>query len=686
MSRGTADRVFANGAAAVPSLATTAADRDTQTRAWIAFAGFAVVFAGIVPFARIPLPAVPAFIPSYETAIVVNDLITAVLLYGQHAATRSRALLPLSAGYLFTALMALVHALSFPGMLSPAGLLSGGPQTTAWLYMFWHAGFPLFVLGYTRLHPDKAATPASRSVVAGGLIAVPILVTVLTLCATFGHDFLPAVMQDGGGYTAAQRYAVSAVWAIGFAAILALWRKRDRTVLDLWLTLATAAWLFDVALSGVLNASRFDLGFYAGRLYGLLAASFVLVVLVLEISALHRRLAQALAEAADRNRRLEESTAALMRSQEQLTSAQRMQAIGRLASGVAHHFNNVLTVVIGNLDLARSATGNNAFLATRLALAHRAARRGAGVTRQLLTFSRRQMVRPEIIEPSARLPDLATLLSGALQRQTVETAIPADLWRVAVDASELELAMLNLGLNARDAMPNGGTLKISAENRRVSDARLGLDGDYVVISVADSGTGIAPDILSRIFDPFFTTKDIAEGTGLGLSQVHGFANQAGGAVDVSSVVGQGSNFRLYLPAAGSATARQPANLAHRHPATSSTILIVEDEADVAELAAEILQRCGYKVRLVERANLALELIDRDDGIDLVFSDILMPEGMNGIALAEEVGRRFPRLPVLLATGYTEAFADATGKGLQIIGKPYGTKELCDQITRLIERR
>ena len=406
----------------------------------------------------------------------------------------------------------------------------------------------------------------------------------------------------------------------------------------------------------------------------------------LRLTALNQELEEANRATRLANERLTAEMAERQRAEEALRQTQKLQAIGRLAGGVAHNFNNLLTIVLGNLDLAKAFASENRIVAERLAVAARAAERGAAVTRQLLAFSRQQILRPEIFEPSARLPEMILLLGGALGGDIkIETNIPSELWPIDIDQTELELTLLNLAINARDAMPAGGVLRISAENRVVRDERLALEGEYLMIEVQDNGSGISPEILPRIFDPFFSTKGIDRGTGLGLSQVYGFAHQSNGAIDVDSVVGQGTVFRLYLPAMHATLAAQrPSERSHQHP-DHGTILIVEDEVDVAEIAAAMLQECGFEVRVAYRAQPALELLGRGEHIDLIFSDVLMPDGMNGIDLAQEIGRRFPQTKVLLATGYSDALSDAARRGLQIIPKPYRPKELCERVCALLQQ-
>jgi Membrane-associated sensor, integral membrane domain/GAF domain len=252
------------------------------------------VFCATAPFAQLQLEPVMGFIPVYESALVATDLITAVLLFGQISMRRSAGLPFLAAAYLFTALLAIAHLLSFPGLFSPTGLLGAGPQTTAWLYMFWHAGFPLLVIVYARFEgaPDSVeGAPRRASLSIRGTVALVVaLACAATLLATAGQSALPEIMQ-GNRYTPAMVLVVSTVWILSVVALLVLWRKRPRTVLDVWLMVVMLAWIFDIALSAVLNAGRFDLGFYAGRIYGLAASSLVLLVLLIENGRLHRRLA-----------------------------------------------------------------------------------------------------------------------------------------------------------------------------------------------------------------------------------------------------------------------------------------------------------------------------------------------------------------------------------------------------------
>jgi PAS domain S-box-containing protein len=287
----------------------------------------AIIFAAAAPFARVPLIPVPAFIPAYEAVLIISDLITALLLFGQFAQLRSAALLVLAGGYLFDLLMIIPHALTFPGLFSPTGLLGSGKQSTAWIYVFWHAGFPLFIIAYTfvRANFDNYFLKISIwKIIVFSFIGISLLTCGMAALAISGKNLLPVLLIGNNHYTAWQRIVISAVWLFNVIALGCLYRRRRSSVLDLWLAVVMFAWIFDVALSAVLNAGRFDLGFYAGRAYGLVAATFVLAGILLEVSGLPSRLAAAMAQLEDHARtlddRVRERTAALRRTNRELSA------------------------------------------------------------------------------------------------------------------------------------------------------------------------------------------------------------------------------------------------------------------------------------------------------------------------------------------------------------------------------
>jgi two-component system NtrC family sensor kinase len=402
------------------------------------------------------------------------------------------------------------------------------------------------------------------------------------------------------------------------------------------------------------------------------------------LSKANADLVRANALVAAAHERLKAEMAERERAEEALLHARKLQAIGSLAGGVAHHFNNLLTVVLGNLELARHRIVDEKTDAFLLAAA-RGAERGAQLTKQLLTFSRQQMLQPRTVDPAVWLADVTRLLIGSLRGDiVVKTEVRGAPGAIEVDPSQLDLAILNLAVNARDAMPNGGILRLSVENKRLDDHSLGIQGDYVVINVSDTGEGVAPDVLPRVFEPFFTTKEGGPGAGLGLSQVHGFVHQSGGAVDIGSVLGEGTTIRLYLPVTANPVIGHPSDAPSVLESNAmGHLLVVDDDVEVADIAAQLLQNCGYSVRLAHGAQAALDIMKSGETVDLIFSDIIMPGGMNGVQLAEEVRRSFPRVPILLASGYSDSIAGAKAKGLEVITKPYRSEDLRKRIDELL---
>jgi signal transduction histidine kinase/CheY-like chemotaxis protein len=681
--------------------------RVERTLARVVVALSVAVLLAAAPFATVPLTPVAPFIPIYQAALAISDIITAVLLFGQVTILRSRGILALACGYLFTALMIVPHTLSFPGLFAPTGLLGAGPQTTAWLYMGWHAGFPLLVIAYALLagsRRDRLAGSAGAAI-AAGVAAVAAAVVAWAALATAGQAWLPAIM-NADRYTPSMIFVIGAIWALSGVALAVVWRRRPRTVLDLWLIVVLCAWICDIALSVVLNAGRFDLGFYVGRVFGLMAASFVLLVLLLETRGLYVRLARSLeyereaavvraadltvlnelleARVAERSKALEAEIAERERAQVVAREAQKLEAIGRLAGGVAHDFNNLLTVIQAHAEFIGEAATREQERESAMAIDH-AVERGARLIRQLMVFSRRQALKPEVVDLRARAGEMGDLLGRSLRgdiRMVVELA--DDLWPVECDPGELELALMNLCVNARDAMPRGGLVRLIGRNLDgVRDNGVALDGPHVALIVADTGTGIAPENLARVFEPFFTTKDVGKGTGLGLSQVYGFAQQAGGGTTIDSALGEGTAVTIYLPRARAAAAAGAADGPGARLRASGTVLLVEDDDAVALVASRMLALLGYQAHHVRDARTALSVLLGGAHFVLLFSDIVMPGGMTGIELARKVRQHFPRLPILLATGATHAAADVVREGFTLIAKPYRADALSDAIRQTL---
>jgi signal transduction histidine kinase/ActR/RegA family two-component response regulator len=388
----------------------------------------------------------------------------------------------------------------------------------------------------------------------------------------------------------------------------------------------------------------------------------------------------------ERGRQLEAEVRERERAQEALRERQKVEAIGRLTGSIAHDFNNLLTVVLGNGELLRGhvAEGPGAAMVNAI---ERASERGARLVRQLLAFTRRQALRPETIDVAQHIRSLDDFLAGSLGGNIkLVMALPEDLWPVECDVGEFELALINLCVNARDAMPGGGLLRIEGRNaalRRGELAGADLEGPLVAISVSDTGSGIAPDVLKRVFEPLFTTKDIGKGSGLGLTQVQGFATQSGGLATIESEIGRGTTVTIYLPQArAAARGEEPPRMAAM-PRGTGEVLLVEDDEGVAKIGTQLLEMIGYRAHWVPDAQTALALLIGGRPFDLVFSDIVMPGAMSGLELARRVRRHFPRLPVLLASGFSTAAAEVAKEGFPIIAKPYRAETLAGAVEQAL---
>jgi PAS domain S-box-containing protein len=910
-------------------LSTMPATRRDRAMALTVVGISSILFACAIPFSGTPLTPVPAFVASYQSALAVNDLITAILLFSQFSVLRSWALLLLASGYLFTAAAAIAHSLTFPGLFAPAGLFHAGPQTTVWLYMAWHSGFPLLVLGYALLK-DREGGPriqgSALQAILASAISVGIAIVAIVWVVTGKHDILPTLLSEGH-YTPVMIAVVSAILFFCVAALLLLLFQRPHTLLDVWLMVALCAWLFDIALSAMVNVARFDLGFYVGRIYGLCAASFVLAVLLIDNVALQAKLSrllqslrrqaaserehytererlfsavvessndaiitktldatitgwnraaerlfgftaaeavgnridiivppdrhaevrdilarvgqgeaieqhetlrlrkdgrqvevslsispirsasgeivgasktardigerkrarQALDQEIEERRRIFEtsqdlilvtdtagnfiqvspssltilgyepsemighsaidfihpedldSTRAEMRAarrgeqmrnfetryvhkdgrdvtltwmgtwsepvrrhffvgrdltekqaaEAQYRQAQKMEAVGQLTGGIAHDFNNILTVITGTIGILADAVADRPELEAIARMIDEAAERGGQLTKHLLAFARKQPLQPREIDVNALVLEAAKLLRPTLgEHIRVESLLAEDAWTALVDPNQLTTAILNLALNARDAMAGGGSLAIETKNIYLDDSYADMhaevtSGNYVMIAVSDTGQGIAAKDLERVFDPFFTTKEVGKGTGLGLSMVYGLVKQSNGHIKIYSEEGHGTTVKLYLPRAsgsdqGVVEMLVPSPLEGGHEA----ILVVEDDALVRKYVITQIQSLGYHTLEASNATEALKLIDTDNAIDLLFTDVIMPGSMNGRLLADEALRRRPSLKVLFTSGYTENAIVHHGRldaGVRLLAKPYRKPELARMI-------
>jgi len=910
-------------------LSTMPASRGDRKAALVVVGISVALFACAAPFAGVPLTPVPAFVASYQSALATNDVITAVLLFSQFAISRSRALLLLASGYLFTAMAAIVHALTFPDLFVPGGLLSAGAQTTVWLYMIWHGGFPLLVLGYALLKTPNNGSKirgSTSGAIVTSIIVIAVTVVAFTWLVTAQHDLLPTLLSHGH-YTPVMLWVVSMVWCLSFAALVTLWLYKPHSVLDIWLMVVMCAWMFDIALSAVLNVARFDVGFYLGRIYGLGAASFVLAVLLIDSVGVQAKLArllsslrlqaaserdlrterdglfsavvessndaiittlldgtitgwngaadrlfgfgadealgrniniivpsdrrdevrnifertrhgepiehfetarmrrdgsavdvslsispirsvsgevvgismtardiaeskwteQALSQEIEERRRIFDSSNDLIlvtdtsgnfiqvspsvthilgyqpsdmighsavefihaddlehtrnemraarrgqskrnfetryvdkegkavalnwtgtwsepvrrhffigrdltekqAAEAQLRHAQKMDAVGQLTGGVAHDFNNILTVITGTIGILEEAVADQPQLAAIAKLIDEAAERGANLTKHLLAFARKQPLQPVEVDVNALVLEAAKLLHPTLGEHIEITPLLAeDAWTALADPNQLTTAVLNLAINARDAMPNGGKLALETGNIVLDESYANSQsevtpGHYVMIAVSDTGSGIPPALLERVFEPFFTTKEVGRGTGLGLSMVFGFVKQSGGHIKIYSEEGHGTSVKIYLPrATGLQQTAEEAQVSSNIEGGNETVLVVEDDPLVRRYVMTQIESLGYTTLEAANASDALRIIDDVATIDLLFTDVIMPGGMNGRQLVDEALKRRPGLKTLYTSGYTENAIVHHGRldsGVLLLAKPYRKSELARMI-------
>ncbi|MFL1462015.1 MASE4 domain-containing protein [Roseococcus sp. DSY-14] len=619
----------------------------------------AAVALALLPLAARPGPPMPGFMLVHQTALVLAHGLAAGLLFSQFRQGRRLALALAGACQLYTTAIVALQLLSVPNGLAPGRLLGSGPETTIWLWTFWHMGPPVCALLYAAVarRGGEVAAGWGWAAAAAALAAA----AMSGALATWGLPWLPHQVS-GDDYSAMVESGVGpAVQALTVLALGVLWwrtRAGGRSVLEVWLLAGLALMVLDNLLT-LAGGARATVGWQAGRVLALGAGLGVVWAFVAETEAMRRREAAATAEA--------------RRHEAALREAQKMEAVGRLTGGIAHDFNNMLMVVQAGFETIRRRPADAARVAAAAEAGLEAVDRAARLTRQLLTYARRRELRAELVQPNAVLLALEPLLRRALgERGRLELRLDPALPPARLDVSEFEQAMLNLLVNARDALrPEGGVVAVETSGA----------GGSVEVRVRDDGHGMAEAVRQRAAEPFFTTKEFGRGSGLGLAQVYGFAQGAGGEMALESAPGAGTAVTLRLPAAAGEAAPRAAHGpagALRPARGDEVVLAVEDEPAVLAAAVESLSDLGYRVEAARDAAEALALLDRGARVDVLFSDVVMPGGMNGVQLAVEARRRRPGLRVVLTSGYTnEALAGEhrVPPDVPVLPKPWRREEL-----------
>ncbi len=673
------------GLKAHATVADTAAGPAQRRAALVLCLAVAAVTIGLLPFASERGPVLPGFILINQTALVVAYGLSAWVLFSQFRRGRTWPLLLAASGALYTTAIVGLQLLSFPGIVASGRLLGSGPETTTWLWTFWHIGPPVWAVMYAvslrRGRPRPLSpTMAPRAAVAGAVAALGIA-GLAAFVATAGLVWLPHQVT-GDDYTDLTRSGVGPmVQVLTVLALLAVWRatRGGRTVLELWIAASLLLLVFDNILTMAAGA-RGTNGWFVGRIEALVSAFVILWAYLHEVDALRAHAEKAADQVA--------------RTGDALRQAQKLEAVGRLTGGIAHDFNNLLMIITSGLEMIRRRPHEPERVIRMADAGIAAAERGAQLTRQLLTFSRRQHLRPETVNANASLIEFEPLARRAAgDGVTIEFHLDPALHPIRIDRGEFDSAVLNLIVNAREVLQtSGGRIRVSTRNAERVEQPDGpsLDGmavgQYVVISVADDGPGMDEWTRAQAFEPFFTTKEFGKGSGLGLSQVYGFARASGGTAEIASTSESGTVVEIWLPRAATAQAPGgvPASQASvlRRADEGETVLAVDDEPALLATLVENLADLGYRVIPARNAAEALDQLRSDQRIDILFSDIVMPGGMNGVQLAVEASRLRSGLRVLLTSGYTdEALASEHNipVDVPIITKPYRRSELSEQL-------
>jgi len=653
---------------------------------------YVALVAALAPFSATPWPRLPYMSAIFAVGMMILHGLTALLLGFEYKSRPGPPLRLLTVAYAYSALMALLHLLTFPGAVLPDVALLGRPEAVAWLYLAWQTGFVVLAVTAIVQQARGPATPAAGQAASGGQPGAT--------GATADFRLRPAMLAMLGGvavlyaaaawlplprYFSGDQFLHFINWATwGMAAVvaagLAVLIRNPHTHVSLfsWLSIPLLAMLGGLVIS-TLGGGRYTMGWYAARASYLLGGTVVLVLLLERIARLQQSLVSTVESLARQTEHLQAEIQKREATEMMLVQAQKMEVVGQLAGGIAHDFNNFLQVVNMRMELLQhKLRAHN--IDEDFSVIRRGVRRVQSLIQHLLSFSGRRSYQPKVVELQRLLPDCVDFARATIGvRIDVQLAVENGTPPILVNPSELEAAMLNLIVNARDAMPEAGIVRVRAERLRLvpGNPHQLAPGLYAELSVADAGTGIAAEVLPHVFDPFFTTKQAGKGTGLGLAQVYGFAHRQGGTALIASEPGKGTVVRILLPAAApGAGAYNDDTQPVYSTARGGSVLVVDDNKAVADGSRALLEQLGYLVAVAHSADEALALLASGQCKPaIVLSDIVMPGAMDGIGLARTLRQRYPRIGVLLATGFSRDDNDALQAEFPILRKPYSMREL-----------